>query len=64
MFHFRNILKLRQKQITLDKFFVRQKPSESEAELSGDTRVKIEKEETPERQSPDVFMEGETPSKQ
>jgi hypothetical protein len=28
---FRNILKCRKKQITLDKFFVRQRPSESQA---------------------------------
>jgi hypothetical protein len=56
MFHFRNILKRRQKHITLDKFFVRQRPSESQAESSGAKKQR--------RQLPDVFMEGGSPSKQ
>jgi hypothetical protein len=47
MFHFRNVLKRRQNQITLDKFFVRQRPSESQAESNGAKRQKREKEETP-----------------
>jgi hypothetical protein len=61
---FRNILKHRQKQITLDKLFVRQRPRESQAESSGAKTQKREKEETPGRQLPDVFMEGDSPSKQ
>jgi len=44
MCHFRNILKHRQKQITLDNFLVRQRPSGSEAESSGAKRQKKEKE--------------------
>ena len=38
MCHFRNTLKRRQKQITLDNFLVRQKASGSEAESSGAKR--------------------------
>jgi len=38
--HFRNILKRGQKQITLDNFLVRQRPSGSEAESSGAKRQK------------------------
>jgi hypothetical protein len=37
--HFRNILKLRQKQITLDNFLERQRPSGSEAESDGAKRL-------------------------
>ena len=44
MCHFRNILKRRQKQITMDKFLVRQRPSGSEAESIGAKRQKKEKE--------------------
>ena len=44
MCHFRNILKCRQKQITMDNILVRQRPSGSEAELSGAKRQKKEKE--------------------
>jgi len=44
MCHFRNILKPRQKQITLDNFLVRQRPSGSEVESSGAKRQKKEKE--------------------
>ena len=44
MCHFRNILKRRQKQITMDNFLVRQRPSGSEAESSGAKRQKKEKE--------------------
>ena len=40
MCHFRNILKHRQKQITLDNFLVRQRPSGSAAESSGAKRQK------------------------
>ena len=40
MSHFRSILKRRQKQISLDKFLVRQRPSESQAESSGAKRQK------------------------
>jgi len=42
--HFRNILKHTQKQITLDNFLVRQRPSGSEAESSGAKRQKKGKE--------------------
>jgi hypothetical protein len=42
---------------------VRQRPSDSQAESSGANRQKREKEETPGRQLPDVFMEGDSPSK-
>jgi hypothetical protein len=38
----------------LDKFFVSQRPSESQAESSGAKRQKREKEETPGRQLPEV----------
>jgi len=44
MCHFRNILKPRHNQITLDNFLVRQRPSGSEAEASGAKRQKKEKE--------------------
>jgi len=44
MCHFRNILKRRQKQTTLDNFLVRQRASGSEAESSGAKRQKREKE--------------------
>jgi len=44
MCHFRNILKRRQKQITLDNYLVRQRPGGSEAELSGAKGQKKEKE--------------------
>jgi hypothetical protein len=64
MFHFINISKCRQKQITLDKFFVRQRPNESQAESSGAKRQKSEKEETPGRELPIVSMEGDSSSKQ
>jgi hypothetical protein len=47
--HFRNILKRRQKQITLDNFLVRQRPSGSDAESSCAKRQKKEK-ETPSKQ--------------
>jgi hypothetical protein len=39
---------------------VRQSLSESQAESSGDKREKREKEETPGRQLPDVFMEEDS----
>jgi hypothetical protein len=42
--HFRNILKLRQKQITLDNVLVRQRPSGSDAESSGAVRKEKERE--------------------
>jgi len=44
MCHFRNILKCRQKQFTLENFLVGQRPSGSEAESSGAKRQKKEKE--------------------
>jgi len=47
MCHFRNILKHRQKQITLDNFLVRQRPSGSEAESSGAKRQKKKKNPLP-----------------
>ena len=43
MCHFRNISKRRQKQITLDNFLVRKRPSGSEAESSGAKRQKKRK---------------------
>ena len=43
MCHFRNILKRRQKQITMDNFLVRQRPCGSEAESSGAKRQKKRK---------------------
>lgn len=64
MSHFRNILRRRQKQISLDNFLIRQRPSESQAESSGVKRQKREREETPERQLPDVFMEWDSSFKQ
>ena len=48
--HFRNILERRQKQITLDNFLVRQRPSGSEAESSGAKRQKKEKKKSPSKQ--------------
>lgn len=44
MHHSRNILKHRQKQITLDNVLVKQRPSGSEAESSSAKRQKKEKE--------------------
>jgi len=44
MCHFRNILKRRQKQITMENVLVRQRPSGSETESSGPKRQKKEKE--------------------
>jgi hypothetical protein len=58
MFHFRNILKCRQKQITLDKFCVRQRPSESQAESSGAKRQKKKK---PQEDSYLMFLWKGTP---
>jgi hypothetical protein len=43
---------------------VRQRSNESQAESSGAKRQKREKVETPGRQLPDVFMEGDSPTKQ
>jgi hypothetical protein len=64
MSHFRNILKRRQKQISLDRILVRQGPSESQAESSGAKRRKRGREKTPEGQLPGVFMEGDSSFKQ
>ena len=47
MCHFRNILKHRQKQITMDNFLVRQRPSRSEAQSRGAKRQKKETESPP-----------------
>jgi hypothetical protein len=63
MSHFRNILKCRQKQISLGRFLVKQGPNESQAESSGAKRRKREREKIP-GQLPDVFIEGDSPSKQ
>ena len=53
MSHFRKVLKHRQKQIILDRFLVKESKSQ-----------RVEKERTPEGQLPQVFMEGDSPSKQ
>jgi hypothetical protein len=56
MFHFRNILKRRQKQTTLDNIFVRQRPSESQAEKSGAKRQKKKKEKKKKPQEDGYLM--------
>ena len=62
MSHFRYILK--QRRILLHKYFGSPRPTESQAESSGAKRQKREREETLEKQLPDVFMEGNSSSKQ
>jgi len=47
--HFRNFLKPRKKQITLDNFLVRQTPSGSEAESSG-AKIQKKQKESPSKQ--------------
>ena len=61
--HFRQILKRRQKQTSLDRFVVRQGPSDSQAGPSGTKRQR--REVTPDRALiPEVLLEGDSPSKQ
>ena len=63
MTHFENISKRRQKQSSLDRFLMRQRPRESQAKLSSGKRQEREKEQIPERQLliPYVFMKGNSP---
>ena len=56
VFYFRQELKRRQKQTSLDRFLVRQRPSEPEASSSGAERQKRER--TPGEQLPDILKEG------
>ena len=62
VFHFGQVLKCRQKQTSLDRGLMRQRPNEPEASFSGAKRQKRER--TSEEQLPDIFTEGYTPSKQ
>ena len=62
MYHFRKILQRRQKQQTLDKFLVKEKRDENkEKDLPDPKRQR--REETPEVELPEVFMAGDSPSK-
>ena len=61
MSHFRKVLKRRQKQVTLDKFFTKRK-EHPVAESSQPKR--FAREITPTAELLDVFMEGDSPSKQ
>ena len=64
MSHFRNILRRRQKQSSLDRFLVKVKPGEPQPGPSREKRQKKEREKTPEFQIPEVLLEGDSPSKQ
>ena len=59
--HFRKVLKRRQKQVTLDKFFAKRK--EHPVEESSQPK-RFARETTPTDEFPDVFMEGDSPSNQ
>ncbi|XP_076344208.1 uncharacterized protein LOC143244068 [Tachypleus tridentatus] len=62
MSYFRNILKCRQKQTSLNKFLVRNRSGESQAGCNSAKRQKRER--TPDGELPDIFKEDESPSKQ
>lgn len=62
MSHFRNILRRRQKQSSLDRFLVKVKLGEPQPESSREKRQKREK--TTECQIPEVLLEADSPSKQ
>ena len=64
MCHFRNILKRRQKQITLDNFLVRQRANGSEAELSGAKRQRASGSEAESSGAKRQKKEKKSPSKQ
>ena len=53
VFHIKQVIKLRQKQSSLDRFLVRRTPSEPEVSSSGEKRQKGGR--TPEQQQPDVL---------
>ncbi|XP_069940538.1 tigger transposable element-derived protein 1-like [Cherax quadricarinatus] len=60
--HFRQVIKEREVQATMDRYLVRKKSSDSEAGPSG---IKKRREVTPEKDLlPQVLMEGDSPSKQ
>ena len=61
MSHFRKVLKRRQKQVTLDMFF-KKRQQHPTAESSKPKR--FERERSPSADLPEVFMEGDSPSKQ
>ncbi|XP_069936683.1 tigger transposable element-derived protein 1-like [Cherax quadricarinatus] len=59
--HFREVIKEREVQATMDRYVVRKKSSDSEAGPSG---IKRRREVTPEKDlTPQVLMEGDSPSK-
>ena len=61
--HYRQILKRRQKQTSLDRFFMQQGSNDSQAGPSASKRQR--REVTPDRALiPEVLMEGDSPSKQ
>ena len=55
---------VRQKQSSLDRFFVKVKPSEPQPDPSREKRQKREREKTPDFQIPEVLLEIDSPSKQ
>ena len=63
MSHFRKILQRRQKQLTLDRFLVKEK-RQATAEPDSPQAKRQRREKTPEDQLPSVLMEGDSPSKQ
>ena len=60
MSHFRKVLKRRQKQVALDMFF-KKRQEHPTAESSEPKR--FEREKSPSADLPEVFMEGDSPSK-
>ena len=60
---FRKILNNRQRQTTLDRFSKKESQDFSSAKRQKKERA-LEREKTPEGMLPDVFMEGDSPSKQ
>ena len=63
MSHFRKILQRRQKQLTLDRFLVKEK-RKATAEKDSTELKRQRREKTPEGQLPSHFMEGDSPSKE
>ena len=62
MSHFINILKRRQKLISLKILLVRQRPSESQTELSGAKRQKMKEKKSQKDGYRMFFVEGDSPS--
>lgn len=61
MNHFRKVLKRRQRQVSLDRYFKRDEHPVAETSVA----KRLERESTPQAEEfPEVFMEGDSPSKQ